>query len=372
MNVLDIFYNEIIDEAKNGRVDCYFMYNTIFNTQIPSLGIDLISDSNNNNLLIPTLKIDDVETFNNLLIEYAKKSYEFYLDELMDMFSFNEIDQNEKEKLKYKTLMTLLWSNATIEDFNNPINFLKKRISFIDDKRLLDYDNFSFFSESMNSEIEVNVSKSKLVNETPYSLSIKLKDINSLESYYLPNVYLGINDNEAYIYAIQNDKTKENEGSFSKKINRFLYKVNGGLDVKEDTFENYDLGNLKDVSSSFVLTANIIMGIINDLGIKNVVIPSILITRWNAKEITNDIKKNFKNYNYEENEEKHEQIQANLTEKFLRTFRRLDHHHSGINISSYPSEIDSSMHITIDDNNTCNNEILNDTYLSVVKKNISK
>ena len=80
MNVLDIFYNEIIEEAKNGRVDCYFMYNTIFNTQIPSLGIDLISDSNNNNLLIPTLKINDVETFNNLLIEYAKKSYEFYLD----------------------------------------------------------------------------------------------------------------------------------------------------------------------------------------------------------------------------------------------------------------------------------------------------
>ena len=32
MNVLDIFYNEVIKEAKEGKVEAYFTYNILFNT----------------------------------------------------------------------------------------------------------------------------------------------------------------------------------------------------------------------------------------------------------------------------------------------------------------------------------------------------
>ena len=34
MNILDIFYNHIVEEASNGRVDCFVYYNILFETYI--------------------------------------------------------------------------------------------------------------------------------------------------------------------------------------------------------------------------------------------------------------------------------------------------------------------------------------------------
>lgn len=353
MNALEIFYNQIIDEASTGRVDCYFMYNVLFNCSVPQLGIENVSNYDNSNIVVPTLRIHDIESFNDLLLTYLDKAMDFYKEELESI---------PEEELRQKALMTVLWSNATVEDFNNPVEFLKKRIDFFDCDKLMAYDGITFFSETLKSDITVNVLKSKLANETPYHLSIKLSDRTSLEEFQLPIVYMGISDDEAYFYAIQSDKKNINEGSYAKKINRLLYKVNDGLDVHEDTYENYGSGNLKDVSSSFVLAANIAMGIVNDIGIKKATIPSILITRWNGREISNDVKKRFNRLDLVEDEEELERIQSNLTEKHLRTFRRLDYHHSGINVSSYPFDSDTSMHMILSDFDTCDNKILDDTY----------
>lgn len=34
MSMLELFYNEILDETTNGRVDCNMMYNVLFETNI--------------------------------------------------------------------------------------------------------------------------------------------------------------------------------------------------------------------------------------------------------------------------------------------------------------------------------------------------
>ena len=94
-----------------------------------------------------------------------------------------------------------------------------------------------------------------------------------------------------YLYAIQNDKNKIVNENYRKKIDRKLYKINENFDVKGDTCEKYDFGNLKDVTPSFLVAANIIMGILSSNGINRVNVSSILIERWNAKNIAFDYRR---------------------------------------------------------------------------------
>lgn len=56
-----------------------------------------------------------------------------------------------------------------------------------------------------------------------------------------------------------------------------------------------------------------------------------------------------------------EKIQNNMTDKLLRNFRRLEYH-GFINITSYPKDIDSNMHIKINDNVKEFDNILNILY----------
>ena len=345
--ITSIFYSQIVPEAARGHIECYFRYNMPFNTNIEGR---LIRAKVKEHLFVPTLMIRNQIEFDALLTEYIEKSMVFY----------------DKSELDIKAMMTLLWSNATAEDFQDPILYLKKRIAFFEDEKLIDtISNLDLVeSEMLKGRIQVTLEKSKEVNETPYRIKIKLIS-NVNEEYELPAIYMGIYENKAYVYALQNDNEFKVTNSYQKKLKRLLYGIDAGLDVLSETRENYGFGNLKDVTSSFVLTANILMGILNKVGVEEVVVPSILITRWNAKEMAVDYRAHILNMDEEEIEgfrQEHENIQSNLTEKLIRTFLRLCHHHEGINATSYPMEVDSALHLTIGENNQCNNPILAETY----------
>ena len=53
--------------------------------------------------------------------------------------------------------------------------------------------------------------------------------------------------------------TSKTTSSFFKKTNRKFYKVNEGFNKDEDNNEIYGDGNLNDVSSSFLLVANMLI-----------------------------------------------------------------------------------------------------------------
>ena len=82
-----------------------------------------------------------------------------------------------------------------------------------------------------------------------------------------------------------------------------------------------------------------------------------------SKELL-EIEKNIKDAEkvLKEDLEKQEDIQKNLTEKFIRTFRRIEYHFSNINIVSYPFEIDDNMYIVNNNNYSSNNELLDEMY----------
>lgn len=369
--ILDIFYNHIIPEAGKGKVDCYFMYNVIFNTRIPQKNLEVMTENDNPNLIVPTLYIGDCKKFEQLLIEYVNKALAFYDDS-----NFCEEVLNSKDLLgddflnqgkgvsKEKTIMTLLWSNATVEDFYDPCSFLRKRIDYFDLGVLEEYKNSKVvgYSEIIDADIECVIEKSKIESETPYYLQIFLVNpVDGERIYEFPRIYFGIRNDIVDIYAIQNSRIRLVNEKYGKKLERKMYKVNDGLDVKEDTYENYGFANLKDVTPSFLLTANIMTGLLKAHGINNLNVISILVSRWNAKNLLQKAKDEYVNT-----------IQANLTDKLLRTFRRVGYHHSSVGIVSYPMEVNSNLIMRLyDQDDVCNNKLLEETF-SIDKTKILK
>lgn len=358
MNILDIFYNHIIPEATTGRIDCLNYYNIIFSTKIIEENKVYLAKYDNDDILIPTLMIKDRKQFDLLLIEYVNKAIRFYDDSNFDNELINyTYENNDKKICKEKVILTLLFANAMTEDFNDPCEFLRRRINFIDNDIRNNYD--LGYSDILNGNVSILIKEDIINNETPYQMIIKVISENN-EEFVFPKIKLGISDNYVYIYSIQN-KEQENT-TFNKKINRILYKVGEGFN---DNLENNE-ENLKDVTSSFLVSLNMCIAYLYANGYTNIIVPSYLIERWNAKWISNLLKIKHKNIDIDEAQkifDKQDYIQYNLTNKLVRTFLRLGCHFNNIDIVAFPYEMDSCLHININDNILkCNNRLLLETY----------
>lgn len=356
MDILDIFYDNIVKEAQKGRIDCFFYYNIIFSTYLVEDNIKYEADSSYSDLLIPTLCIKDKEKFDLLLVEYVNKCLEFYDDSnfASEVISGEYYDDDNKIS-KEKVILALLFANATIEDFADPIEFLRKRISFMENCQECKYNLGK--SNILDCEIEIEICKDKINNETPYQFCVKCISDN-FEEYEFPRLKFGLSDGKAYIFAIQN--STKNNGPLSKKINRKLYKVGEGFCSENDNYDLYEEGNLKDITPSFVIVANIFISYLENLGIYNFTVQSLLLERWNSKVIANHIKAERKG-SYESFYDKQLEIQSNLTEKFLRTFLRLIFHCDNLSITAYPMEQGFDLHFVNDGIMRSNNSLLNET-----------
>lgn len=359
MNVLDIFYDNIIKEAANGKINSFFNYNVIFSTIVNEDNVRYDACDDSEDLVIPTLYIKDKKSFDELLIKYVDKCLAFYDDsnfpeEVVSGEMYDEVDRISKEK----TILAYLFANATVEDFADPINFLRRRIDFFDNSSLDKYD--LGYSNILDSKLEVSVSKDKLCNETPYQFSVGCISEDG-EKYELPKLKFGVSDGKAHVLAIQN--VNKSNSSFAKKINRKLYKVGEGFSKEDDNYDIYQEGNLNDITSSFLLVANVFVEYMNKQGVNDFVIPSILLERWNSKVMANKFRDARGIKPYEEAHEEQLRIQSNLTEKFLRTFLRLNHHCDNLSVTSYPMEQSFNLCMTNDGIMRSNNSLLNETAL---------
>jgi hypothetical protein len=365
MDILDIFYNYVIKEACTGRVYCYFYFNTLFNTYIVEDNKHIESNIEYENVHIPTLMIKDKGLFNELLIEYVNKALTFYNEDNYPEEVINKIGYNQDRVSKEKMIMTLLFSNATYEDFIDPIDFLKKRIAFMDNNK--EDTNNHGYSSILDGDIETSIIKDKIYNETPFKFVIKLS--NNGEEFIFPEIRFGIYDDTLYIYAMQNAKNINNN-NYSKKVNRALFKIGEGFDNKVDNYEIFNEGNLKDISASFLVALNIFINYMNSLGYNKICVSSILMPRWNGKVISilEKDKLSLTESKKDEMQSNVENIQKNLTEKLLRTFLRLIHHYSGLDVTSFPFDVDSNLHMLVTSKLESNNDLLNET-ANLVNKN---
>lgn len=331
--ILNIFYNEVIPEAATGRVDCYFYRNVLFNSNIED---NLIKSNKYENVLKPTLMIKDKTEFDKILIQYVETAQKIY-------HKYPDDDVTFKDYLK--EIMTTIWSNATVEDFNNPITFLKRRIKFINDDKL-DYQNYKI-GTIFNQDILISRKIESVLKETPYALELKIGDN------ILPLVRYGIANNIAFIYAVQNEA-----GEIDKKLSRNLYKLKSGFIEDGESHDNInDFENLTGITPSFLASLTLALGLFNKEKITNVEAISYLPVRLNGKVILNELKQKNVGINIAELNEKIETQMRNETDKFIRHFRRLQAQFTGLEITALPMDFDTSLHFKLKDGTFSNSQL---------------
>ena len=365
-NILDIFYNKVVKEAAAGRIDCNMMYNVLFKTVLDGKTLYKLDEEmqKNNYMFIPTLFINNKTEFDKALLEYYDKAKDFYKYKI------------DKEDDFEATILTLLWNNATEDDFKNPIDYIKRYISFMDQPTNLNlntYENIGY-SSILDSDIEVCIKEEEIYEETPYGFYMRATNGNLY--YNFPVIRFGIHDNKAYIYAIQQRKEKNTEEKdifdYQKKIHRRLFKVNENFN-KEENIDNIEYPeNLTGISPSALVSLTYLLSLLSNENINDVIVPIFLPVRYNAKEISylykiDLLKKKgydveFINNEYHNLLNKHEEIQRNLSDKLLRHFRRLDLLFENIKITSMPFELDNNIHLNVDEYKNSNNKLLNEIY----------
>lgn len=359
-NILDIFYNHIVPEASNGKIDCFMYYHICFNSLIEG---SLIEGNCPEYIDAPLLEIRDKKKFNELLIEYVKLALDFYDDHYFyEEVLSGEYRTSANEICKEKVLMTLLWGNATIEDFQDPCRFLIRQKSYLENNFLTEKKDLGY-SKVLSGNIVTEVLKTgKLSWESPYSFYSAV--FNESDTHDLPTVRFGIEDDIVYVYSVHQEKNSRK----SKKINRSLYKVNENFDSLGEA------NSLKDVTPSFLVALTLFILHFQQLGYKNFKIVQYLPERWIDKKIMihkKALKSGQKTATYKENMNKLVYIQENLVQKICTTLLRLQYHYGdNITIKSFPFETDSYLTFSCGTLSYSNNELFQE--LSVLHRSDEK
>lgn len=365
-NIEYLFYDEIIKEAATGYVDCGFFVPICFSTKelIDGKICEITKAKDFNNTMIPSLLIKNRENLTNSILSYLEVAEEFYKDDPRVSDSSN----------KSKYIIASLLANTLVTDFNDLNELFVRGKNFILDNSLnnfIESKNIGY-SNLLKSNIIVTLEKQSIVEETPYGINIKLEDDFNNTIYEFPTIRYGISENKAYIYAIQGRNKVNND----KKVERILRKVGEGFDEQgtlRDPITHPE--NLYSISPWSLVALSIVIPLIKNYShVDEFIAPYFLVNRWNAVELSYEILK--EKYKGEMSNpkvasviarkanqvEKHDPIQRNITDKFIRSFRRLAHHFSNISIDSFPLEMDSALHFTVGDDYHCNNTLLNEVY----------
>ena len=347
--VKDIFYNEVVVECDNKTLEIDDFRPTLY-FKTKSSNNDYMYDKSMKHIE-PLLIIDNKEEFDKYLFIYVKKALMFYAD--------NKITHNN---LKY--IISLVFVNATSYDLSNPIIYLRHRINMLNNE--IKYNSYDKFLEY---NVKTEVVKENIVLESPYSFRITLSD--DINIYELPRIMFGIDNNIAYVYAIQNKFRKNND--LKKKINRILFKFNKDF---TDESDNYFL-NGKDVTMSFIASIIYFIKYLNSINISSIKIVPIMPIRYNSHYESNNRRLEAASHMCSEDEynkyemelkEKDKLYDDNIFMKIVRTFYRISMQGDVVNINFDPLSLIDGINISIDEDGLFNNELMNEIYNGVCIK----
>lgn len=367
--------NEIINEANNKEI-------IIDGDSFPIAFNTIIYENNN-------------VVYNNIHNDYPTliiKNKKLFLDKI-NCYILLALSKNLKfppftkniEKNKIKTLITYLFVNATTEEFSNPIKLIDKNIDFLNDETfnyLNDEISINLINCLQQSTIKIRNEKQSIFMETPNKLKIYLEKTNNNElmTYHFPSISYGItinenNEKECYIYSILNSKekkeTNEEKIKYQKRISRELYKLNANVydnesieyhKFKQNNTEYYP-ENISDVSPSALISLTVFLSLLEKENITKIKVIPYLPVRYLSRELiidetTNENKQKLL-------EERNILIQRNITDKFIRTFRRIKYHLKGIEITSFPYEVSEFLEMKLNSIEFINNQILNEIYNNI-------
>lgn len=338
MNTKEILL-ELIDEAKNATVRINDVnYSIGFNTNIEGK-----IDYNGTN--ISSLYIRNLDIF--------VKKIEEYLDEEKKHNRLPSYLTEKKDIIKFSIMY--LFVNATSEDFLNPERYIDRYINFLRDRTFSNLNaglKVSLDNVFEDEYLKIANESQSICMETPNKIKFSIiNEKNTNLSFDLPEISYGICEEDGYkicyIYSILN---KENLSKvddelllkYKKSISRKLYKLNNKISDIDGDYED----NIKDVSVSSVLSLYLFLNLIRHK-VDKVKGASYFPIRYLSRDISSELitdeeKKNLL-------KERNDNIQRNITDKFIRTFRRVEVYMDNFCIDSYPYEVDEYINCSFRD-----------------------
>ena len=356
-------FEELLEEFASYRVDIDgWIYKMGFMTKIYDEATgkctrEIGKDKKQEGSQDVVLEIKNLPLFLTTLNEYVDEKQEF-LKNHASLYVYDDIYLDGNPSSQEKQIMTTVFSNASPQDFKNPISFLKRQIEFL--------KNGSLFGGKVEIPLEepfdgktlvygLNPQHSKM--ETPYSFQCEIRNEDQ-EVYHLPTVSFGIADGTCFIYAIQDFEKHDRKDKFYKQIKRTLYQANKGV------IEDENLEKITSVSPSAVCSLSLFFGFMHQNNIQEYEVVPYLPMRYQSKSII--IGEKIEKLNQllassspaiqetlkEEMDafyQAQDQLQMNITNKFVRNFLRMNYHLNTMEITAYPNEVDDFLHFTLQD-----------------------
>lgn len=311
--LFDIFF-EIVEGAKIGKIPTALFYvQAGFETEIKDRFSNVSGDGNH------ILYIDDFNQFMNTL----KRYFEIVMNTDHMWFRVSE----EKNHSYLRINLVYLLANMTPQDFQKPTEFVNRYIEFLNDRT---------FSQPMTMEyapldckIHIERKEQPAGQETPYALSVTMEKEypEGVAHYTLPLIRYGVASDRLYLYAIQGKKNSdvtELDRKLVKKANRHFYKMN--RNCREE---------LQDVPLSFMFASTVLLKCMQEVGIEDMVVAKSLPLKLEMKKnVFGDMTKyrglrpsKLKALGVITNVE---EIEYNLTTRFLHVVERLQEQINGI------------------------------------------
>lgn len=316
--LFQIFKTQIL--GKNSVNIAGFTFNTAYNYQISNKDFKIINPE------LPTLQIKDEDTFKTLLFDYVNE----YLASNR-LYTKPEMLDAEFSNVENKTLyaLTTLFANATFSDFENTNSYLTKRIGFLKNNLVFENNNWincGNFEGVKDAHILIKMAENKHTLEAPDRLEIKVVKINDneTEEVYLPSVIFGIYNNTAYVYTAQNLKLSNTPcEKLQKELNRARYKINKNISQDEQDVEPFE-----------IISTTLFCGFLKSININKICVNNYLPMRYFAKQQANINKAKNNEEILNELSNKQQLIQENLTNKFTKTFLRIQEQSNAISLYS--------------------------------------
>ena len=162
----------------------------------------------------PVLEINNVNDFKTALFNFIKAFVN------KESSWTRPYDKNWMDIAVYS--MSMIWTNATNQDFSNPIDFLKRYTAFLTQDQLEDLKEAKEDRSINGIKVWKQVSETFYERETPHSYNLYITSEDGKRIYF-PSVCYGIQDDKAYVYAIHqiHDKGKKNSEQLDS-IRRYI------------------------------------------------------------------------------------------------------------------------------------------------------
>ncbi len=287
-------------------------------------------------------KIKDSESYKPEILVTPDKMPK--LQEALDRF----LNNNHKANLDYAQgrdadyFFYWLIKNMTNSDAENVVGYVNRYADFTADKTFEGLYGTPAFMGSLNdiAFLAMNVDEYEAGLETPY-LMLFWAEKNGASS-VLPFIRYGIENTEkgktAYIYAIQRRK---DENAFETELDQQLDRVFAGANASVKEHRN--------ITPSMVCMMAAFLGMLKAKGVKEIKAPDVVLRRWGDFWQT-------------KTEEESIRIQSNATNKFLISFLRLSNQFDGLDVTAFPNDIDSFMHLKIGKDVSTTNKTLSSFY----------